>query len=42
MMEIEARVLAVLDVELREKRGVSISEFDALHQLWAQPGAGAG
>jgi hypothetical protein len=28
----------VLDVELREKRGVSISEFDALYQLWAQPG----
>jgi hypothetical protein len=38
MLELEARVLAVLDAELREKRGMSISEFDALYQLWIQPG----
>lgn len=38
MLELEARVLGVLDAELREKRGVSVSEFDALYQLWIQPG----
>jgi DNA-binding MarR family transcriptional regulator len=37
MLELEARVLAVLDAELREKRGVSVGEFDALYQLWIQP-----
>lgn len=39
MLEVEARMLAVLDVELRDKRGLSISEFDALYQLWIQPGS---
>ena len=38
MLELEARVLAVLDAELREKRDLSVSEFDALYQLWIQPG----
>lgn len=38
MLELEARLLAMLDTELREKRGLSISEFDALYQLWIQPG----
>jgi DNA-binding MarR family transcriptional regulator len=38
MLEIEARVLAVLDAELRDKRGLSVGEFDALYQLWIQPG----
>jgi DNA-binding MarR family transcriptional regulator len=38
MLELEARVLAVLDAELREKRDLSVSEFDALYQLWLQPG----
>jgi DNA-binding MarR family transcriptional regulator len=38
MLELEARVLTVLDAELREKRGMSVSEFDALYQLWIQPG----
>jgi DNA-binding MarR family transcriptional regulator len=38
MLELEARVLAVLDAELRDKRDLSISEFDALYQLWVQPG----
>lgn len=38
MLELEARVLVALDAELREKRGVSISEFDALYQLWIKPG----
>jgi DNA-binding MarR family transcriptional regulator len=37
MLELEARVLAVLDAELRDKRDLSISEFDALYQLWLQP-----
>ena len=38
MLELEASVLVVLDAELREKRGLSVSEFDALYQLWIQPG----
>ncbi|HEY1703915.1 MAG TPA: MarR family transcriptional regulator [Trebonia sp.] len=38
MLELEARVLAVLDAELRDKRGLSINEFDALYQLWTRPG----
>jgi DNA-binding MarR family transcriptional regulator len=38
LLELEARVLSVLDTELRDKRGMSISEFDALYQLWLQPG----
>jgi DNA-binding MarR family transcriptional regulator len=38
MLELEARVLAVLDAELRDKRDLSVSEFDALYQLWLQPG----
>jgi DNA-binding MarR family transcriptional regulator len=38
LLELEARVLSVLDAELRDKRGMSISEFDALYQLWLQPG----
>jgi len=32
-------VLSVLDAELRDKRGLSVGEFDALYQLWIQPGA---
>jgi DNA-binding MarR family transcriptional regulator len=39
LLELEARVLAALDAELQDKRGMSISEFDALYQLWLQPGA---
>ena len=39
LLELEARVLSVLDAELRDKRGLSISEFDALYQLWIQPGS---
>jgi DNA-binding MarR family transcriptional regulator len=31
-------VLAELDTELREKRDLSVGEFDALYQLWLQPG----
>ena len=38
MLELEARVLAVLDAELRDKRDLSVSEFDALYQLWLRPG----
>jgi DNA-binding MarR family transcriptional regulator len=38
MLELEARLLTVLDAELREKRGLSVSEFDALYQLWIRPG----
>jgi DNA-binding MarR family transcriptional regulator len=38
MLELEARVLSVLDAELREKRDLSVGEFDALYQLWIQPG----
>jgi DNA-binding MarR family transcriptional regulator len=38
LLELEARVLGVLDAELREKRGVSVGEFDAMYQLWVQPG----
>jgi DNA-binding MarR family transcriptional regulator len=38
LLELEARVLSVLDAELRDKRDMSISEFDALYQLWLQPG----
>jgi DNA-binding MarR family transcriptional regulator len=37
MLELEARVVAVLDAELRDKQDMSISEFDALYQLWIQP-----
>ena len=39
LLELEARVLSALDAELRDKRGMSIGEFDALYQLWLQPGA---
>jgi DNA-binding MarR family transcriptional regulator len=39
MLELEARVLSALDAELRDKRGMSIAEFDALYQLWLRPGA---
>jgi DNA-binding MarR family transcriptional regulator len=39
MLELEARVLAALDAELRKKRGLSVGEFDALYQLWIQPGS---
>jgi DNA-binding MarR family transcriptional regulator len=38
LLELEARVLSILDAELRDKRDLSISEFDALYQLWIQPG----
>jgi len=38
MLELEARVLAVLDAELRDKRDLSVSEFNALYQLWLRPG----
>jgi DNA-binding MarR family transcriptional regulator len=38
MLELEARVLTVLDAELRDKRDLTIGEFDALYQLWIQPG----
>lgn len=38
LLELEARVLSVLDAELRAKRDMSISEFDVLYQLWLQPG----
>jgi DNA-binding MarR family transcriptional regulator len=39
LLELEARVLTVLDTELREKRDLSVGEFDALYQLWIQPGS---
>jgi DNA-binding MarR family transcriptional regulator len=39
LLELEARVLSALDAELQDKRGMSIGEFDALYQLWLQPGA---
>jgi DNA-binding MarR family transcriptional regulator len=38
LLELEARVLSVLDAELRDKQDMSLSEFDALYQLWVQPG----
>ncbi|QRP47201.1 MarR family winged helix-turn-helix transcriptional regulator [Amycolatopsis sp. FDAARGOS 1241] len=37
LLELEARVLAVLDVELRELHNLTIAEFDALYQLWLRP-----
>ena len=37
LLEVEARVLSVLDAELRDKQDLSISEFDVLYQLWIQP-----
>jgi DNA-binding MarR family transcriptional regulator len=39
LLEVEARVLSVLDAELRDKQDLSISEFDVLYQLWIQPGS---
>jgi DNA-binding MarR family transcriptional regulator len=39
LLELEARVLSVLDGELRDKQGLSVGEFDALYQLWIQPGS---
>jgi DNA-binding MarR family transcriptional regulator len=41
LLELEAHVLTALDAELREKRDLSIGEFDALYQLWIQPGGRA-
>jgi DNA-binding MarR family transcriptional regulator len=38
LLELEARVLSTLDAELRDKKDMSVSEFDALYQLWLQPG----
>lgn len=41
LLELEARVLTVLDAELREKQDLSVGEFDALYQLWIRPGGTA-
>jgi DNA-binding MarR family transcriptional regulator len=41
LLELEARVLTVLDAELREKQDLSVGEFDALYQLWIRPGGNA-
>jgi DNA-binding MarR family transcriptional regulator len=41
LLELEARVLTVLDAELREKQDLSVGEFDALYQLWIRPGGQA-
>jgi DNA-binding MarR family transcriptional regulator len=38
LLELEARVLGVLDAELRADHDLSIAEFDTLYQLWLQPG----
>jgi DNA-binding MarR family transcriptional regulator len=38
LLEVHARVLSLLDMELRDKQDMSLSEFDALYQLWLQPG----
>ncbi|WP_326566031.1 MarR family transcriptional regulator [Amycolatopsis rhabdoformis] len=38
LLELEARVLGVLDAELREDHDLSVAEFDTLYQLWLQPG----
>lgn len=38
LLELHARVLSLLDMELRDKQDMSLSEFDALYQLWLQPG----
>ncbi|MFI5610606.1 MarR family winged helix-turn-helix transcriptional regulator [Amycolatopsis sp. NPDC051903] len=37
LLELEARVLAVLDAELQDLHSLSIAEFDALYQLWLSP-----
>jgi DNA-binding MarR family transcriptional regulator len=39
LLEVEARLLPIFDAELRDKHDLSISEFDALYQLWIQPGS---
>lgn len=41
LLETEARLIARLDEELRERGGMSINEFDVLYQLWATPDRGA-
>ena len=37
MLEVHARLLPVLDDELRASIGLSLSEFDVLYQLWIRP-----
>jgi len=37
-LEIQALLLPKLEAELREETGLTISEFDVLHQLWRAPG----
>src|SRR5882762_4124715 len=38
MLELQARLLPILDAELRQRRGLSINDFDVLYQLWRMPG----
>jgi DNA-binding MarR family transcriptional regulator len=38
LLETEAKLIPLLDVELRKRGGMSINEFDVLYQLWVAPG----
>lgn len=37
LLETEARLIPMLDEELRSRRGMSVNEFDVLYQLWRAP-----
>ncbi|MER7499292.1 MarR family transcriptional regulator [Nonomuraea pusilla] len=38
MLEVESRILPLLDADLRRRADVTINEFDVLYQLWIAPG----
>lgn len=37
MLEVESRLLPLLDEDLQQRTGLTISEFDVLYQLWIAP-----
>jgi DNA-binding MarR family transcriptional regulator len=39
LLETEARLIPLLDQELRDHGGMSVNEFDVLYQLWIAPQA---
>lgn len=38
VLEVQSAILPALEAELRERTGLTLSEFDVLYQLWRMPG----
>jgi DNA-binding MarR family transcriptional regulator len=38
VLEVQSALLPALEAELRDKTGLTLSEFDVLYQLWRMPG----